>query len=902
MDFKVSDNRYKPQPIWLWNSKLNIDETTLRADRIKSAGFGGFSVGPSSGLSTTYLSDEWFRNLSAALKSAADNSMESWICDEMPGFLSYSKTSIDSKGLEFQQKFLRLESGEKTNERTIIFSDGCHFYYDVNPFSIDVYNEDSASLFINEAYLPYLSKTHEKFTGFMLDTSAYFTEDIPWSFSFPAEYKNTYGEELLDVLAELFRPVGNYKSTRYKFWSLVANLFETRFLKPIYDWCNENELQLTLINHGGVNNKSFINAFSMTKSRYSHIPCVVAESSEDISPANALMTSSVMHQFGKNQSAAILYSSIGHSRTLEEIKHMAQQYLVRGINKIIPASLSYSLEGFRKNTVSTPFICQNFRKDENNYFNNCISTVSKILTEGNADFDTLLIHNQTSALKEFDTTASGDDILLTELESTINKLEKKHIPFHIGDEILLEKTAYVKGNQLIVGNKSYSTVVLTENPVLSESTSRLLSEFECGGGFIVMADSLPDSDICDNENLLYTYRSFPDCKIHYFVNNSSDSFTASIPRGSKIADASTGETLPFFGIYKFSAYESMIVIDDGTPQLSRPYNKPLKELDISGLWEIEFSSLNSLLIDKCDVYIDDVLTYEDIDAGSVTELLCQNGNSVKVRCDYKFHLSDFKRPIYLSNESHDISSITVNGTPVAIIYDEPHPDDLFSRINIAPFVNDGENIISISASFSNNDKFLSLYEKASAYETELNKIRYEKDLSPLILSGDFSVLCDCKVMKLDKGANRFVGNFAITDKISECSLTDIEKCGFPFFAGSITFRKTINLSDTLYCIRFLPKAVRSISVEVNGEKLPVLCCSPYECDISPYLVKGDNEVKITITSNMRNLFGPHHIPVGELYKVSPGHYYKHPCTWNRNTETPWNENYCLVEFGIERME
>lgn len=899
MDFKVSDNRYRPQPIWFWNSKLNIDETAFKVDKINSAGFGGFYVGPSAGLSTAYLSDEWFRNLSVALKGAADRSMESWICDEMPGFSSYSHASIDSKGLDFQQKFLRYESGEKTNERTIISSDGYHFYYDVNPFSIDVYSKESADLFIKEAYMPYLSNTTESFTGFMLDTSAYFTEDIPWSFSLPAEYKNTYGEELLDVLVELFRPVGNYKSTRYKFWRLIANLFETNFLSPIYDWCKGNNLKLSLITPQGDNHMSFINAFSMMRSNFSHIPCVVADSPEDVSPANALMTSSVMYQLGKEQSAALLYYSCGHSRSFEELKHMAQQYLVRGINKIIPAVLSYSLTGFRKNTVSTPFLCQQFRSDENNYFSDYVSSVSKILTEGRADFDTLLIHNQTYALNNFDVAEKEDDILLDEFLSTINKLEKKHIPFHIGDEILMEKSAYVKGDTLFVGNNGYKTVVLTENPVLSENTSRLLTEFERGGGFIVMADSLPDNDICNNENLLYTTRSFQDCEIHYFVNNSSESFTASIPRGSKILDVSTGELSPFFGIYKFSAFDSLIVVDDGTPQLPRPYNKPLKELDISGLWEIESSSLNSLLIDKCDVYIDGELTYSDIDAGSVTELLCQNGNSITVRCDYKFISQVVDTPIYLSNESHDITSITVNDSPIGIIYDEPHPDDLLSRIDISPFIKEGENVISISTSFSNNDKFLSLYEKASVYETELNKIRYEKDLSPLILFGDFSVLCDGKFMKLDKDSCRYIGNFVIAPKISECKLSNIEQSGFPFFAGRITFRKTINLSDTSYCIKFSPKAVRSICVKINKEKVSTLCCSPYECDISSYLTKGDNEVEITLTSNMRNLFGPHHIPVGELYKVFPGHFYKYPCTWNRNVETPWNENYCLVEFGTE---
>ncbi len=903
MDFKNIENQYRPQPMWLWNSKLNTENTVKSAEKMFAHGFGGFSIRPWRGFKNTHLSDEWFRNISAALKSAADNSMNCTIYCEMPGGSDYSSTAIDSKGLEFHQKFLRFESGEKTNERTIIFSEGYHFYYDANPFRIDIFNEESALLFINETCSPYLTKSNENFNGFMFDISPYFSGDIPWSFTLPAEYKNAYGEELLDVLVELFRPVGNYRSTRFKFWTLISKLFATKFLAPVHSWCTKNGFSFSLINPSPEKDHSFMNARTMPLYVHSDIPCFKAENTSDTSPVCALMASSVMAQFDKKQASALLYSHCGHDCTFEELKHIAELQLVRGINKIIPCSIADSLSGFRKNTVSSPVLLQDFRLEENRIFSDYLARVGKILSEGDYATDILLIHSMADSISKFTPESDEyDDTYISSLEVAIDTLEKKHIPFHVGDELLLAEFGKVEGDSLYLGNHKYKTIVLTENPVLLESTTRLLSEFEAKGGFIVLPDSLPENEICDNSNLLYATRSFSDFSIHYFVNNSSDSFTASIKKGSKLLDVFTGETEPFYGIYKFNAFESIIVIDDGTSQSDRPYIKPLKELDINGLWTLEEDFSNSLLIDTCNVYADDILLHENIDANCITDLLCKNSIEANIKCEYKVNIKSINGDIFLFDNGYDKFNLTVNGEDVAIIYEEPETDDLFLKIRITDYLTEGENTLCLSSHFSCSDKFKSIYGKAAVYETELNKIVYEKEFGAITLSGNFSLLCDKVSCEADDSAIYNKAPFIIDERPSEIDISNITENGFPFFSGKITFKKTFNLSDTSYCIKITPKGIRSIKVEVNGENAGIRCFSPYEFDISSMLSKGDNEIKITLTGNMRNLFGPHHSPLGEIHKVTSKDYYRYPCIWNRDMQMPWNENYSFTKFGISSAE
>ena len=41
-------------------------------------------------------------------------------------------------------------------------------------------------------------------------------------------------------------------------------------------------------------------------------------------------------------------------------------------------------------------------------------------------------------------------------------------------------------------------------------------------------------------------------------------------------------------------------------------------------------------------------------------------------------------------------------------------------------------------------------------------------------------------------------------------------------------------------------------IEVNGERVETLWCTPYVCDIGRYLTKETNEIRVTVTSTWHN--------------------------------------------------
>jgi hypothetical protein len=890
MDFKAIEKKYKPMQMWAWNEKLISDYTVQHVEEIEKSGFGSFCINAQSGLATRYLGDEWHRNISAAVTQAKECGLCVWVCDEYGSPSGSGNGTINSAGLDFQQKFLRCEAGEATNDRTIIYKDGYHFYYDVNPYYIDVLNKDAAQFFINEAYMPYLDKYSGDIDGIFSNTPDFGSENIPWSFTLPAEYKNAYGEELLDVLPELFRPVGDYKNTRIKFRALISKLFAENFLSPVYAICSERNVFFSSLVQRADDFKS--SCSPMAQFMNMHIPTVEAVSREDCSPLPAIMASSVVQQFNKKASTAILFSKAGHAATFFDLRKAASMQFARGITNISYAYETSSLRGIRKRTNSTHSYLHPHMKDIYTDFNEYISRISKALSFGKAVCDTLLLSNQAAVW--------SSDAEVSSMLEAVSTLEKKHIVFHIGDEFIMEKHAYIEGDTICIGGQRYKTIVLPESSSFLPSTEKLLSEFEHGGGFIAFASSLPSNEVCDNENLLYTVRKCNEYTISFFYNNSGEEFTAAISAGSKMLDIETGEITPFYGVYKFTPYESIIVIDDNSPELPRPFKKPLKTLDISGEWNVEHITPNALVLDKCNVYLNGEIACENINVCDVTELAYSFKTQTDVECRFNFNITTIENPLFLVCENPYDFTIKINDEEL----EEKEVcatfiDRAFPMIEITRYVKEGNNEISIAAYLSPSDELLNQREIAAGSKSELSRITYDTEFEPVCIVGDFSLEMTGGFRKLDKNAYRYIGSFSIGAQKSQYNISNLEQQGLVFFAGEITLSRTFNLSDTQYAARFLQKGVCAVQFEINGQKLYPQMWQTCELDLSAYLIKGDNEIKITLFPPLRNLLGPHHIPIGELYTVDAGSFYMNPTIWNALTATPWENNYCFIEFGIE---
>lgn len=895
LDFKLDNFQVKPHKMWAWNEKLNTGYIQSHILRIAEAGYGSFCICADGGLENKYMGDEWMRSVASAIEKAKGNSLEVWVSDEFGSFSGCGNGTVNSAGLEYQQKFLRCEAGSTTNDFTIVCKDGYHFYYDVNPYYADLLNPDVAKLFMENVCYYNPESFMENIEGILSVNPQLGYMNIPWSFTLPAQYKAEYGEELLEVLPQLFNNVGNYKSIRIKFWTLVAKLFAKNFLLPLQQKANENGMlySATMPCRGVYDFTASGNM--MFQFVHMDIPAVSIVSRDSDNSLYAVMAASIKEQFNKKESVASLFENAGNGATFSDLKRVANLQFANGITKIATACESSSLRGMRKRTNSTASYLREDLIEAYNKFSSYITRVSSAMALGKSGADTLLISNLTNIWSEFNG-AESDQIneIAAIMSVAVKELTEKHIPFHIGDELILSEYGSIKGDALCIGDCSYKTVVIPDGTVLLSSTEKLLSEFEHRGGFIAYTSSLSENAICDNSSIIYTSRICEGYSLHYFFNNSNEEITSSINAGTKMLDLSSGDVVPFYGVYKFSPYEAIIVINDQTPEIPRPFIKPLKSLDLSGEWSINGDVQNILVIDKCDVLINGEMVAENINAIDATELVYTKKRQVVAECIFKFDVSENIDSIYIANESVNKFDVKVNGSPII---------SESSDFNIAQHLVIGENVISLTAIFSPSEKFLNAYTTTTTTksENELGKLYFNTEIEALYLVGDFSVKTDGDFRPLDKNAYRYIGDFSIESPKETLNISNFHTQGFPFFCGKLCLSKKFNLSDTQYCIKFAPYGINAVTVIVNGNRIPPVIGEPYEVNLTEFLLKGDNEIEIEISTTMRNLFGPHHIPLGELYTVNTGDYYRGESVWNHMSSTPWDENYCFTKFGIESI-
>ena len=158
MDFKKTFNKYRPIPFWSWNEKLGTEETKSQIEQMNEVGIGGYFMHARGGLQTEYMGKEWFDNISVGVETGKKLGMRVWAYDENGWPSGFGNGIVNGKGVKYQQKTLRCELGEKQTETTIANVDGYHFYYDVNPFYVDLLDKEVTKSFLNEIYETYYEK------------------------------------------------------------------------------------------------------------------------------------------------------------------------------------------------------------------------------------------------------------------------------------------------------------------------------------------------------------------------------------------------------------------------------------------------------------------------------------------------------------------------------------------------------------------------------------------------------------------------------------------------------------------------------------------------------------------------------------------------------------------------
>ena len=898
MNFKNVSKEYRPIPFWSWNEKLDTEETKDQIRKMDKAGIGGFFMHARGGLQTEYMGEEWFDNVQASVEAAAECGMRPWAYDENGWPSGFGSGMVNGLGIEYQQKYLRMEDA-CNHQQTAICKCGDHyFYYEVNPFYVDTLDKKVIAKFIECTYQPYYERFGTQIEGFFTDEPQISRNGIPWSFVYEEEYRARYQEDILECLEQLFLPVGDYKNTRVKFWKMVTELFSEAFVKQIYDWCEERGMKLTghLVIEESLQGQLVTNGACMPHYEYFHIPGMDWLGRNIRMCLTPYQVSSVAEQLGKEAVLSETFALCGHNVSFAELKGIYEWQMVHGINLLCQHLEGYSNRGIRKRDYPPAMYIQQPWWGEYDKFNDAMSREGMILKDGRHDVEVLLLHPQTTAWTLYD---DGQNEGLKELNDNlldiIRQLEEKHIEFHLGDEILMERHGQVKDGKLIIGKQSYSYVIDPGCGVLLDNTKALLDAFVSTGGKVAAVSELPANPVISNPDITYTKRCYDECTVHYFVNTSADRKEAEFTVKGKILDIYTGELTAFGTKHEFEPWGSLMIIEDGASDTAEP-KAAATLIKPEGKLRVVESTGNSLTLDKCDYYFDGELQEKNGYVLNICERANKLKRAVQIHQDYHVKADYIPEKLYLACETPEKFTISINGVEIKQNIEGYFADKSFQTMEVAGYMKQGENIISFDCDFVQSDEFYKNMEKAKIFESERNKLAYDMEIEAVYLIGEFSVRTDGTWTKLENSGMRYVGDFVIDAPKAFVDVKHMEKQGYPFFRGSLVLEGTLMINGENPVLDIDWKGINVLKVEIGGVEKVLLSDNRLSLDV--FGVQGCVPVKYTLINNLRNLLGPHHMAVGESLAVRPGSFFKEPCVWNKNPEPDWNEDYCFVEMGI----
>ena len=972
-NLKNPPSKYRPVPFWSWNTKLECEETRWQINEMKKVGMGGFFMHARGGLTTPYLGDEWMDNVKASIDEAEKLDMNAWGYDENGWPSGFGSDAVNGLGVEYQQKYLRMEivDANKQTERTITnisLADGttAHFYYDINPFYVDTLSAKVTDEFLkstHEKYKAVLGESFKKMRGFFTDEPQVSRNGIPWSFTLDEEYKKAYGESLIPLLCDLFIESESGKQTLFRFWKLVTYLFSENFMGRIYKWCNENGVELTghMVLEEGLTDAIESNGAIMPNYEYMHIPGVDKLRLEPNRYLLSPQVTSVCAQLGKKQILTESFAMCGWDVSFEELKHVYEWQMVKGVNLLCQHLSGYSLEGLRKRDYPAGHFYQNPWWNDYRDFNDFSARMGMLLAEGKIECDVLVLHTMSSAWTNW----YGDDKekrircnkIQKKLFEVMEVLDKNQVLFHLGDDKIMKKHALVDGNKIKVGEMVYTTIIVPSSECIDSHTLSLLTEFKENGGNLIFSGNTPEyvdgvkSDkakaLCENctenaEDILsfipesvyrctitdsdhfpvdiqVAHRKFDDFEMFYFVNTFSEKTSCIIGfEGKSVArfDYLTGEVVPV----DFTCENNAVIVNTTIEKMGSVvyfvrkdnHYKSVEENKIKlcsindklyGEWEIAKSDDNLLTLDKCDVYFNGDLMRKNAYILDVQQLACDLKKKVRIAMDFDVDLDrNIPDKLQLVIENPEQYTIYINGKLIEKNILGYYRDKSFKIIDITGMLEKGYNIITLECSFVQSQQVYDTLDNCTKFESVKNKLYYDMEIEPIYLLGEFAVNSSEEFIACAGEGLKTFGKLSLTKRPFHIKNGDIAPSGFPFFCGSMTLKKTFTLSaDEVEnrSIEFsrLPSVVTKITV--NGKELSPLYWAPYEIDLSGLVHEGENEVEIELITSFQNMLGSHHLGYNPK-SSSPSHFHSRECRiWGNPRLDNWDEtSYSFSGIGI----
>ncbi len=918
---------YTSVPFWSWNNELCDEELIAQIRAFKDAGILGFTAHARTGLKEEYLGERWFHFIEVCLDEAKKQGMHAIIYDENgwpsgfvggkllsdPDNLAQYLTS-EVKAAFDPEAFAVFTMADGVATRVEGPVEGAAEYHCVyrhrSPANTDILNPRVMDQFIEDTYEEYYRRFADRFGkelwGFFTDEPQYYRYDTPYTPVAEPVWAQRFGSDIRDGLVYLFNTSEAGYEFRTRYYSLLNELYTTNFYKRLYDWCVEHGCQFTghSIEESNLQMQMWGGAAVTPSYEYETIPGIDHLGRAPTAQLSAKQIGSATQQLGKKHVLTETFGCAGWDATPRELKLVGDGQYVRGVNMMCQHLSSYSLKGQGKVDHPPCFSRHMTWWGEYRTFNEYFDRLGYLVANSREVVNAVVINPMASVYLEY---MRHDEQYVRKLDEKLAQLyldlTGRGITYHLADETILARHGKVEGGKFQVGLCGYDNVILPYCLTLSASTKAMLEQFVAAGGHVYAYDGLPSytggvaddysfitETLADNyeklqasealpvrtEGLIpFSYRVADDYEMLFLVNETAEDGRFTLPEGNFAkVDLNALTTVKAEKSYTLEAGKSMLFLKDYTPDgAARSYVEG--EIDITGSFVFESGDDNALPLDQVSISYDGESFDEPSYIYEVFERLVKQDYKGDLWVKYAFEVKDLPSRLMLRAECNDQQWFTLNGQAVEFA---PSSFDIFyQEAQVADKLVEGVNELVYKVHWWQDPNVRYALFDPEATESLRNCLAYDTEIEPVQLFGDF---------KVDESR-------AIVADDSLVDMTDIPGSGYKYFCGSKNFIARIT-AEKAHAQLVLDGRYMVCGVKVNG--MPVVT-AVMDNVVDIALEKGvANTIELTVTSSLRNLFGPHHMGY-EPGGVSPSCFTMRG-TWENGKSPEYHEDYNTVPFGL----
>lgn len=556
--FKNPTNEYRGKPFWSINGKLEKDELLYQIDVFRKMGMGGYFFHSRTGLETEYLGKEWFDLINICADKSEKDGMETWLYDE-DRWPSGASGGLVTKDPQYAMRYLRLnivpsDEFEWCDGIISAFSvklDGRTFwdkqrltpgttprndtvlFFTVELMAPDGYcnNQPYLNTLDIKATEKFIEITHERYKEHCKERlgrsiKGIFTDEphrggvmcnfninnidanniTPYTEKLFPEIYERYHIDMEEYLPELFLFKKGEKISRVKwvYMETLTSMFIENFVKPLYDWCEENGLILTghFLHEDTLTAQASMMGSLMRGYEYMQYPGIDVLGQQNRIYWAVKQVYSVARQLGKEKVLSELYGCTGWHMNFQEYKEGGDWQALLGINIRCHHLSYYTMAGENKRDFPASILHQsdwyrNFRYVEDYFsrihvFLDC-EDICDVLVVSPIESVWCRIHPGWSRSLE----ATDDETKQIEknFTDTFFALIGNHVEFDCGDEDLISRYYSIEktneGTYLRIGRVRYQTVIVSGLVTIRGTTLRILREFSNSGGKVIFANGVP---------------------------------------------------------------------------------------------------------------------------------------------------------------------------------------------------------------------------------------------------------------------------------------------------------------------------------------------------------------------------------------------------------------------------